>query len=285
MAVLLPDVAFPLLGGSTTALADGLPIRIIHVGGVTIDERWRGRDLCSPMWRIYINLDDGAEVVMGGRGQALAAGQVVVIPAWLHWAARCRGRVRHGNALVDLPTLGRAQVEAAFRGPVVVAGPGQTLSQRWQELLRILASTPVAGPDLHARGLALVADSLAVAFAGHAGGLGGLQTRSDVATAIVAAVDRSLHQSLPVPALARGLGISVAELGRRCRRDLQASPGRVIRTRRLVRAADLLRSGLPVATVAERCGFTDRTRFSKSFRAALGSSPAACRRGRPGPQG
>jgi AraC-like DNA-binding protein len=278
MAMLLPDVAFPLLGSSTTALGDGFPLRLVHLGGVTIDDRWRGADLCSPLWRIYANLDDGAAAVVGGRTVPFPAGAVVVVPAWLHWTPRCRGRVRHGNALVDLPGLARERIEAAADRIAIVATAGQPLAQGWHGLLAELASGAAPDAVRHARGLTLAAGALAAAFIAYGAQAVHLRPRSGLAAELAAIVDQDPARPQPVAGIARRLGLSVAELGRRCRADLGTSPARFVRARRLARAAELLRGGLPVADTAARCGFPDRTRFSKAFAAAMGCPPGAWRR-------
>ena len=47
------------------------------------------------------------EARQGGRAIPFQAGHLYAIPAWLSWAGRCHGRVRHLNASIDLPTLPR----------------------------------------------------------------------------------------------------------------------------------------------------------------------------------
>jgi AraC-like DNA-binding protein len=278
MAVLLPDVSFPLLGGSTAALRDQLRLRLLHLGGVTIDERWNGRDMRSPLWRIYVDLDDGAAVTWAGRTLPLRAGAVYVVPAWLRWSASCRGRVRHGNALLDLPALGRERVERHCDRVLPAAGPGSSLAAGWLRLLKDLAAGTAHGPELHARGHALAYEALAAAFAGLGGDAAALLPPGGRGSDLVALIDQRIADHLPVAALCRALGISPAELGRRCQRDLGTSPARLVRTRRLARAVDLLREGLSVAETARRCGFADRVRFSKVFADGMGLPPAAWRR-------
>jgi AraC-like DNA-binding protein len=275
MAMLLPDVSFPLLGASTRALRDQLRMRLLHLGGVTIDERWNGSDMCSPLWRIYVDLDEGASVAWAGRSLPLRAGAVYVVPAWLHWKASCRGRVRHGNALLDLPAIGRERIAAHCARVLPAAGAGSELAAAWLRLLAALASGGTPDPALHAEGHALAYAALAAAFAGLGPSASALLPQGAAGEDLVALVDERLDHHLPVQALARSLGISPAELGRRCRRGLGTSPARLVRTRRLARAVDLLRSGVGVAETARRCGFTDRSRFSKVFAAAMGSGPAA----------
>lgn len=275
MASLLPDVSFPLLGGSTPALRDRLGMRLLHLGGVTIDERWNGRDMRSPLWRIYVDLDDGATVTWSGRSLPLRAGAVYVVPAWLRWSAACRGRVRHGNALLDLPGLGRERIERVCGRVLPAAGPGSALAAEWLDLLAALAGGATPGPMLHARGHALAYAALAAAFADLGDGADALLPPDGAGEALVALIDQRLTHPLPVAALCRALGISPAELGRRCRRSLGTSPARLVRARRLARAVDLLRGGTGVAETARRCGFADRSVFSKAFAAAMGCGPAA----------
>jgi len=51
------------------------------------------------------------------------------------------------------------------------------------------------------------------------------------------------------------------------------TPARALAHRRCLIARGLLRAGLPVATVARRCGFNDRSTFQRTYRRLLGRTP------------
>lgn len=73
---------------------------------------------------------------------------------------------------------------------------------------------------------------------------------------------------------ARACGVSSAYLCRLFRRYDRASPWKLVRERRLHRAAELLADrGTRVATVAERLGYADPFHFSRAFTRAFGISP------------
>jgi len=72
-------------------------------------------------------------------------------------------------------------------------------------------------------------------------------------------------------------GIGRAQAYRLFTRHHGQPPAEVLRRDRLHVAASLLAAGLPVAEVAQRCGFASRQAFSRSFRQVLGVTP-----GRPG---
>lgn len=69
-------------------------------------------------------------------------------------------------------------------------------------------------------------------------------------------------------------GISAPHLSRICKRVLGASPGDLVRQRRLLEARRLLGyTRLPVAEVAHRSGFGDAAFFSRAFKETTGLSP------------
>lgn len=84
---------------------------------------------------------------------------------------------------------------------------------------------------------------------------------------------------LDVTSLARSLRVS-ERLVYQTFSEAGQSPASVIRTKRLQQAKTLLTShvDMPVRVVAEHCGFTDFSTFSKAFRREVGCSPTTWRR-------
>lgn len=282
MATLLPHVSFPLFGRAATAAAtDRLRLRLLSLSGTTIDRRWGSADFTAPWWRVYCNLDEGASGSVRGAETPFLPGHLYVIPAWLAWAGRCRAPVRHLNASLELPTLPRERVAAACDRIVHLGGPGQALPDAWLALGAELAGTERAS-------LAQVARAYALGYQAIAGALAALGDRADgllggpaddPLDALTSFIDHHLAGPLPLAGLARQAGCSPAELVRRFRRHRGTSPARWVRQRRVAAAADLLRStGFDLEAVAERCGFSDRSRLSRCFSALMGCSPAAWRR-------
>ncbi len=282
MSIMIHDVSFPLQGHDAAApVRDRLPLRLIELSGCAIDSRWGGDDMTAPTWRLYFDLDDGAEAWVHGRCTALRAGHLYLVPAWLRWSGRCRRPVRHFNAMFDLPALPRERVMALCREVVPLAAPGDALAGAWMDCAVAQASVAQAGATHIANGHAVVWAALARLFV-----ILGVET-----DALVPAdrhhdferlrhwVEQRLDQRLPRSALARAAGVSEAELARRCAVALGTSPARWLRDLRVARAAELLRaSDVPIETVAEHCGLGDRSRFSKVFARVVGCGPAGFRR-------
>lgn len=276
-----PDVSFPLSGSSTAAVGDCLRLRLLHLGGTLIESRWGGHDYIAPLWRVYLNLDDGAWAEVRGAKIPLRAGRLYVIPAWLHWIGGCRGRVRHLNALFDLPTAGRDIVSATATGIFDLGGPSQPLAVRWMDLGVALAQTSAATAAQVAQGYELVYAAVAAVCAqlGPAGerllaprGRAGLYP-------VLAVIEQHLGEPQTVTSLARLASCSPAELHRQFLIGVGVSPVRWVRSRRVALAADLLRTtDLSIEVIAKRTGFADRVRFSKVFHQHMGSGPAAWRK-------
>lgn len=84
---------------------------------------------------------------------------------------------------------------------------------------------------------------------------------------------------LTVAGIARELGLSRSQLEKRFIRRLGVTPAERLRTLRLDRARDLLlRTHLPLADIAVRCGFADQPAFTKAFRQRVGATPARFRK-------
>jgi AraC family transcriptional regulator len=92
-------------------------------------------------------------------------------------------------------------------------------------------------------------------------------------------IEASLADNLALADLARECGLSVAQFARAFKRSTGLPPHRYLTERRIERARLLLlRSDLPLADVAVRCGFADQSHFTKLFRRSIGVSPGSFRR-------
>lgn len=89
-------------------------------------------------------------------------------------------------------------------------------------------------------------------------------------------MNRTLHQPLPVPELARMAAMSERTFMRRFRDATGVSPGQWLRMARLDRARQLLEgSSVSIETIAQECGFGSATTLRQQFRKQLGVSPSA----------
>ncbi|MEU0374710.1 helix-turn-helix transcriptional regulator [Streptomyces sp. NPDC006283] len=99
-------------------------------------------------------------------------------------------------------------------------------------------------------------------------------------------IDREHARPLDVEALARGVNMSAGHLSRQFRQAYGASPYAYLMTRRIERAAALLRRGdLSVAEVCCAVGCSSLSTFSSRFTELVGMPPSAYRRGATGPAG
>ena len=73
-------------------------------------------------------------------------------------------------------------------------------------------------------------------------------------------------------------GLDRYTLSRQFRRVFGVSPHRYLTMRRLDRAKDLIRAGVPLAQAAADAGFADQSHLTRQFRRAFGLSPGRWRR-------
>lgn len=96
---------------------------------------------------------------------------------------------------------------------------------------------------------------------------------------IILAILNNLYQDpLHAPdnqSMADNAGLHLASFLRRFRLQTGTSPERLRRQLRLNLAARLLHEGTPVKMVAKHCGWTDRSRFTTTFRKQFGIGPGA----------
>jgi LacI family transcriptional regulator len=85
-------------------------------------------------------------------------------------------------------------------------------------------------------------------------------------------------EKLTVEALLREVNVSRSWLERKFQLDVGRSPGQEIRRQRLERARELLRStSMPLAAIADACGFDYLSHFSTAFRRHYGQTPSQYR--------
>jgi AraC-like DNA-binding protein len=92
----------------------------------------------------------------------------------------------------------------------------------------------------------------------------------------------NLHDpALTLDAIARAVHVTPVHLIRSFRAEHDSTPIAYLWQRRVALGVDLLtNTGLPIATVAERCGFKTAHHFSRRVKQATGLPPAALRRRR-----
>lgn len=97
--------------------------------------------------------------------------------------------------------------------------------------------------------------------------------------AVVAHIRAHLGENVTSQDLARVAGCSVDTLERRCRRVFGRSPGQLILSTRIDVALGLLTgSDMPLAQIADLCGYADQAGFSRTFTRLVGIPPGRYRK-------
>jgi transcriptional regulator GlxA family with amidase domain len=91
-------------------------------------------------------------------------------------------------------------------------------------------------------------------------------------------MDAASHEAWPIPRLARVSGVSEAHFARSFKAAFGVPPHRYLLTRRLERAAALLRdTDLPITEIAFQTGWNSLGTFGRVFRDVMGVHPSDLR--------
>jgi len=91
-------------------------------------------------------------------------------------------------------------------------------------------------------------------------------------------MDSASHEEWPVPRLAQVSGVSEAHFARSFKHAFGVPPHRYLLTRRIERAAALLRdTDLPITDIAFETGWNSLGTFGRVFRDIMGESPSELR--------
>jgi AraC-like DNA-binding protein len=223
-------------------------------------------------WTVLLVDAGGVDYSLAGSSQQAVAGRVTVLPP----------HVSHD---------GRSASPGGFDKRVLY------VDERW--LPDRLTALAVGSPSLTDPALAAAVSGLHVALAAPGCALEAESRLAMVAERITAHLDRSTAPRLRRDAglarrvrdrldtedpplltdLAAELGSHPSHLVRVFGREYGLPPHRYVVGRRLDRARRLLLDGLPIAEVAVATGFHDQSHLTRHFRALLGTTPGAFRRG------
>lgn len=100
-------------------------------------------------------------------------------------------------------------------------------------------------------------------------------------TRVVEHISAHIEGRILVADLAEVAGCSVDSLERRVKRVFHRSPGQLVLTTRIDKAASMLvDTEVPLAQIATECGFSDQAAFGRTFARLTGATPAQFRRAR-----
>lgn len=219
-------------------------------------------------------------IVLGGQGvyrdeagpeREVGPGSALLVwPEVPHWYGPPAGTWAEVYVVFDGPIFDLlARTVPRFRPGV----HGPLDGAAWLErLLRVIRTPP---PSDEGEALAEV-----LAFAGLLVELGaaGPDTPQDPVAAALRVLADDLAASLPLPEVARRVGLGYESFRHRFTAAAGMPPARYRDQRRIAAAAELLRSTrLPQREIAVMLGFADEYHFSKRFRQLAGTPPGALR--------
>ncbi|MCK9801663.1 AraC family transcriptional regulator [Pseudomonas sp. MAFF 302030] len=225
--------------------------------------------------QLVFGLSGRLDFEVDGLGSQVVQQSLMVVPGGAHHAC---GSPKGSHCLVlDVPSdqwLGQSLGDHADASRRLLDHPGRLpLAPAQSQLVSWLAQSPVHDPLIAQQGAVLLLASLNGNTATSIGG------RRLPYAALNEHIDQYAAYPLQVADLARVAGLSSARLHARFMAECGQTPMDYIRSRRLHKAAALLReSDWPIGEVASRVGYSSQSAFAAAMLREFGASPGALRR-------
>ena len=235
-------------------------------------------DHCYPVhvhdqWTVLLVDKGGVDYTLDRSRQQAVAGRVQVLPPHVSHDGRSAGPGGFDKRVlyVDERWLPARLTGAAVRAPSLT---DPALTRAVSALHRTLST---GGDALEAESRLAAVSERIIAHLDR----GAAAPRDAVDAGLARRARDRLDASEPplLTDLARELGTHPSHLVRVFRREYGLPPHRYVVGRRLDRARRLLLEGLPISEVAVATGFHDQSHLTRHFRALLGTTPGAFRRG------
>ncbi|MBA2481310.1 MAG: helix-turn-helix transcriptional regulator [Planctomycetes bacterium] len=255
-------------------------VSVIAGGLYHCDPRWtRAERYRAAFHRIYVPMSGRARYAIGDTWTDVRPGRLYVIPAHAENRQECNGRMDVHWLHFTADAVPMAQRLARVRS--LESWP-EAEWRWWRPTYRRIAEhisgggTPLAAA-VHSFALAVAAAVIARVPADESLTA---DERSRFAPALTLA-ERRFPQAVPIPELARAVGMSAVHFRRSFTRAFGIPPHAFLAQRRMDRAAGMLvDSEIAISAISQACGYDDPFYFSRAFKRHHHVSPAGFRSAR-----
>ncbi len=249
--------------------------RILMHGAVHLVDDWVSNYMSDPQWRVYCNLEDGAEVTTEHGVTELEANRIYVLPAWLRWKGVIRSPVNHMFFGIDIPLFSMLQAQLSWNTAYLLQDVDdlvtdwQTQCFAWQ---RGAEQTAVE----FTRWYQIMYRALEKFFQQHPPQSAHMPNDLRLVTEYI---EQHLGEDLNNERLAEVAYCSSGHLIRTFGKLLNQTPANYVRERRLTAAAHRLAyTDDSIDQIAEELGFPNRHYLTRVFTKTMGCAPARYRK-------
>lgn len=261
---------------ATLVDANRLPVRILRCARAGLWPWWHLRRCRPTGWLLYANDIDGASITHQGRRYPLRGGQSLLFPPGIEYDTTPGPDTHQLYVDFDVPGM-----PSDMPSEPTALGDDPVLRAITDELHRLLVFghnhyDPTIVNLAHAwirlamaRAMARLPEAVRAAWA---------ERGSDPLERAVAAIEHGLGKPQYIAELAGRCGMGPQWFSKRFRARFGKSPAQYLLDRRIAVAAQrLVHDEVDVDHVAESCGFTDRSHFTRAFTKRMGQPPGRYR--------
>ncbi len=261
---------FNLRNAYNTENIDNLHINIYELEDVSLSERWRAEDICSPYTRIYMIIGGGGTISSEKRELNLTPGNIYIVPAGLKFSYKCDKHLEKIFLHVSITLPGTRDI--------LEGGEDFIVLENKNEIIESFKNT--IKPDTVARVAAL--KSLLYGIIGEAllhKTEYRIKNYSPLVLNVIKYIDNNLTQNMSAESVAEAHFISVGKLRKVFREEVGVPVGKYI-SERLMHIAEMqIRfTNRSVKEISDSLGFCDQFYFSRCFVQKYGTSPQKYRK-------
>ena len=271
---------------------------VVHCCRYWMLSEWECENMSFPFWRIYHSRTGGSYVSFDGRKVELSLSKLIIIPPYTHFSTRIKGGLLHQNESIKGVKISDVQeidihkksglcdqffvhFNLDYLFDKIKCGIYEVeLTDYWQNEIKIIEQDRLANPNsINFQSNIKITGCILYALQRLDTSVWAVNTIDNRILKAIKYIETNLSTELSNKHLSSIANLATNSFARLFRESLQCSVQQYIQKKRIDAAIILLHySDIEIDNIASKCGYCDRSHFSKAFKKTTGAAPASYRK-------